>query len=291
MVRKTAKQLTAEARLESQLRAQSTSTKELERKYKALQDQHHKTEVALAQALHVMKYTPNVYDISAKDSRTRGSGTVVALLSDWHCDELVPKHKVNGLNEYNPDIAKRRATTCFELILRFIRVDRAETEVNNLVLWLGGDFFTSTLMHDAHCAYPPAVACMVAQDLLTSGIAFILHNEPKLKIHIVGSVGNHSRMSGSGQKVNQALEQELSLEWMMYHAIRQYFLNEKRVTFQLDNSYNSYVKVYDKTIRFNHGHMGWRYNDGLGGVHGPYWKWITQKADKQIRADLSACGW
>ncbi len=90
--------------------------------------------------------------------------------------------------------------------------------------------------------------------------------------------------------MNVAVEQELSLEWMMYHAIKAQLASEPRITVQLDNSYHSYVQVYGKTIRFNHGHIGWRYNDGLGGVHGPLWKCITQRWDKQIKADLTCCG-
>lgn len=291
MVRKTSKQVAAEARLESQLRAKGNSHKELDRKYRVLQDELHKTQKALEQALEVSHHQPKITHIKASAPNTEtGGGTVVVCASDWHIDELVPKHKVNGLNEYNPDIAKRRAFKFFDLTRRFIRVDRMETSVENLILWLGGDFFTSSEMHDASCAYPPVVATMVAQDLICSGIHFLLNEEPNLKIHVVGSVGNHSRLSGSAKKVNQAIEQELSLEWMMYHAIRQHFLHEPRITFQLDNSYHSYVHVYNKVIRFNHGHLGWRYNDGMGGVHGPLWKVLSQRWDKQIKADLTVVG-
>lgn len=287
---KTTKQLAAEAKLEGQLRAKGQSHKELDKKYKLLQDELNKTRQALSDALGVMSHTPSITTIKTHVPKKEGAGTAVVMCSDWHIDELVTKAKTNGLGHYNPEIAKRRAHKLFESVVRFVRVDRSETTVDNLILWLGGDFFTSSTMHDTPCAYPPVVAAMVAQDLLMSGITFLLNAEPKLKIHIVGSVGNHSRLSGSSQPVNVAIEQELSLEWMMYHAIKAQLVNEKRVTVQLDNSYNSYTKVYGRTLRFAHGHLGWRYNDGLGGVHGPYWKYITQKADKQIRADLSACG-
>ena len=289
-MKKTAKTIDTEAKLEAQIRAKGHSHKELDRKYKSTQDELAKTQKALELALQVMRHQPSVTKINAHVTAKNGSATVVAMASDWHIDELIPKNKVNGLNEYTPAIAKKRALKFFELLVRFIRIDRHETQVENLVLWLGGDFFTSSTMHDAPCAYPPVVAAMVAQDLLMSGIQFLLHAEPKLKIHIVGSVGNHSRLSGSSQPVNVAIEQELSLEWMMYHAIKSQLASESRVTVQLDNSYNSYVKVYGKTIRFAHGHQGWRYNDGLGGVHGPYWKYITQKADKQVQANMSVCG-
>lgn len=290
MASKSKSQLGAEARLESQLRAKSNQHKETDKKYKLLQDELEKTQKALAQALEVTSHKPVITTITSKPASNEGEGTAVVCASDWHIDELVPKHKVNGLNEYTPEIAKRRAFKFFELALRFLRVDRNETRINNMVLWLGGDFFTSSTMHDATCAYPPVIATMVAQDLLCSGIQFLLTNEPKLKIHIVGSVGNHSRLSGSAKPVNQACEQELSLEWMMYHAIKQHFRHEPRISVQLDNSYNSYVTVYNKVIRFAHGHMGWRYSDGMGGVHGPFWKYITQRADKQLKADLSVAG-
>lgn len=280
----------AEARLESQLRAKSNALKQTDKKYKALQDELEKSQNALESALKVMAYKPAIFDIKTTPSTKSGQATAFMLLSDIHCDELIPKHKVNGLNEHNPDISKRRVATVFERCLRFIRVDRQETNIDNLVIWLGGDFFTSSTMHDASVAFPPIVAVMFAQDLIVSGLTFLLQNEPKLTIHVVCSVGNHSRLSGSAKPVNVSSEQEHSLEWMMYHAVKAQFSAEKRITFQLDNSYHSYLKVYEKTVRFNHGHIGWRYNDGLGGVHGPAWKVITQKWDKQIKADLTCMG-
>jgi len=237
-----------------------------------------------------MKYKPTIFQMKATPQSNSGEATAFMLLSDVHCDEIVKSSKVNGLNEHNPEISKRRVATVFDRALRFIRVDRHETKVDNLVIWLGGDFFTSSTMHDASCAFPPIIAVMFAQDLIVSGLTFLLQEESKLKIHIVVSVGNHSRLSGSSKPVSTSEEQEHSLEWMMYHAIAAIFRGEKRVTFQMDNSYHSYLKVYDKTVRFCHGHMGFRYNDGMGGVHGPLWKVISQRWDKQIPAHLTCIG-
>lgn len=284
-----AKKVNAEARLESQLRAKANELKSTDRKYKALQDELNKSQIALNNALKVMKYQPKIHHMKASPVKNSGQATAFLLLSDVHCDEIIQKSKVNGLNEHNPDISKKRVATVFDRALRFIRVDRQETTVDNMVIWLGGDFFTSSDMHETPCAFPPMIACMYAQDLLVSGITFLLREEPNLKIHIVGSVGNHSRKN-TAKPVNQASEQEHSLEWMMYHAIKAIFANEKRVTFQLDASYHSYLNCYGRIVRFNHGHLGWRYNDGMGGVHGPLWKVISQRWDKQIKADLTCCG-
>lgn len=287
-VKKTAKALSAEARLEAQLRAQSAEKGDINRKHKAALDEVAKMQKALDAALQISARKPIVYTIKPTGKGSNGEATAVICLSDVHCEEVVKPSKVNNLNEHNPDISRRRVNKFFDLALRFLRVDRAETKINNLVLWLGGDFFTNN-MHDAPVAMGSIEAAMFAEDMLISGITFLLEHEPNLKLHIVGSVGNHSRQL-TQKPVNQAAEQEQSFEWFMYHHIKSYFKDEKRVTWTLDNSYHSYVKLYNKTIRFNHGHLGWRFNDGLGGVHGPLWKVISQKWDKQFKADLTVCG-
>lgn len=279
----------AEARLESQLRAKSNALKQTDKKYKALQDELEAANNALANALQVMAYKPTIHKMHPSPITKSGEATAFMLLSDVHCDEVVQKSKVNGLNEHNPDISKKRVATIFDRCLRFIRVDRQETNVKSLVVWLGGDFFTGE-MHEASTAMAPIIATMFAQDLIVSGLTFLLENEKDLTIHVVCSCGNHGRQYGSMKPVNQSSEQEHSLEWMMYHAVKAKFAHEKRITFQMDNSYHSYLQVYGKTIRFNHGHLGWRYNDGMGGVHGPLWKIISQKWNHQVKADLSICG-
>lgn len=285
---KSKKTLTSEARLEGKLR-QATETNRLgERKYQAVVDDNAKLQNALDNALSLRSYKPTISIIKAKANTSHGEATAVALLSDVHGEEVVLPHKVNGLNEYNPTIADRRVAKFHELVVRFLKVDRQETRIDNLILWWGGDFFTND-MHGAPTAMGPAPAVQRAIDQLVSGLKFLLTADPKLKIHIVGSVGNHSRAQ-TQKPVNQAAEQENSWEWLMYHTLRSLFKDEKRLTWTLDNSYHSYVQVYDKTLRFNHGHLGWRYQMGLGGVHGPLWKVISQTWDKQRKADLTICG-
>jgi hypothetical protein len=291
MTRKTKGEVTAEARLEGQLRAKSITQRETDRKYKILQDELMRAEHALDVALGIMAHKPKIHSIKPyMEHRKSHDATVVILASDFHADELVPSHKVNGLNEFNPTVAAERVRAFFTKAHRFLTLDRHEMPISNLVLWLGGDFITSSEMHDAECAFHPADAILFVQELLISGILFLREQEPDLKIHIVGSVGNHSRMAGSLQKVNQATEQERSIEWIMYHSIRAFFREDRAVTFTLERSYHSYVNVYGKVIRFNHGHLGWRYNNGLAGIHGPVWKCITQTWDKQIKADMTCFG-
>lgn len=287
---KKTKSITSEARLESQLRAKSKDKSEVDKKYHILQDDLHKTQDALEKALEVMGNPPSIYKIHpSATSKSSGTATAFALLSDVHCDEVVPKHKVNGLNEHNPEISLRRIKRFFDLVVRFIRVERAESPIGNLVLWLGGDFFTSSESHGTPVAMDTMDAVEFAKSMIVSGIKFIQEQEPKLKIHVVCSVGNHSRKE-SHKPVNQAREQELSLEFIMYHAIKAHFEGKPNLTWQIDRAYFSYVKAYNFNVRFCHGHLGFRYNMGLGGLHGPLWKVISQTWNNQIDADLTVIG-
>lgn len=285
---KTKKELTTEARLEGQMRSLKDEQRQHGKKLNVVLDDNARLQRELNDALALRSYKPKQTIIKPASNTSKGEATAVALLSDVHCEEVVLPHKVNHLNQYNPDISDKRVARFHQLVHKFIQVDRAESKIDNLLLWWGGDFFTND-MHGAPTALGPAIAVQRAMDQLTSGLRFLLEQDPNLKIHIVGSVGNHSRAQ-TQKPVNQALEQENSWEWMMYHSLRLLFKDEKRITWTLENSYHSYVNVYGKVIRFNHGHLGWRYNMGLGGVHGPLWKVISQTWDKQVKADLSICG-
>lgn len=283
------KEITEVTRLEVKIKQLTDQLVLSKKKETALKTDLLATERALGDALGLASHKPKTFKITAVGDKEKKAATAVALLSDVHCEEIIQASKVNYLNKHNPDISKKRLTRFFQLLVKFIRLHRRDSNIDNLVLWLGGDFFTGSESHGTPVAFGDSEAVLFAQDMIVSGIKFIREQMPELKIHIVGSVGNHSRKNQT-KPINTAKEQEISLEWIMYHTIRQIFADDENLTFQFDNSYHSYVKVYDKTIRFNHGHLGFRYNKGLAGIHGPLWKAISETWDNQIAADLTCIG-
>lgn len=74
----------------------------------------------------------------------------------------------------------------------------------------------------------------------------------------------------------------------MYHSMKNYFKDNKRVKFLISASYHSYLKIYDFTIRFHHGHQ-MQYGGGVGGIFIPAFKAISQW-NKAHRADLDCFG-
>lgn len=111
---------------------------------------------------------------------------------------------------------------------------------------------------------------MFAQELLQSGIQFLLNNS-ELKLTVVCVCGNHGRITA---QTHISTEQGNSLEYMMYHSLKSRFI-DPRVTFVIGDGYHTYLPIYDKVIRFHHGHAI-RYGGGVGGITIPVNKAIAQ---------------
>lgn len=205
----------------------------------------------------------------------RGKGkseaVAIAVASDWHVGEVVNPKSVNGLNKYNPDIAKERATLFFQRVVRLIEKERQDVHIDTLVLALLGDFVTGRI-HEENletCVLRPIEETLYAQSLLASGLQFLLAHSD-VRIVIPCHVGNHSRIT---TQVHASTENGNSLESFMYHSLARHFASETRVTFLIGDGYHGYMDIYGKTMRFHHGHAV-RYGGGVGGLHIPLMKAI-----------------
>lgn len=240
-----------------------------------------KYKVAMAE---IMRLRDDLETISScKDSvstytikKGKGSGgeaVAVVVASDWHVEENVKPETVNGSNEYTMAIAKKRAEKFFQHSLQLVEKERHAVKIETLVIALLGDFFSGNIHEEllASCEVGPQDAMLFAQNLIASGIEFLLANSD-LKLVIPCAVGNHSRQT---HKVHVSNEHGNSLEWAMYNFLAKYFAKEKRVTFVLSRSYHNYVDVLGYTIRFHHGHAI-QYGGGLGGITVPVIKAINR---------------
>lgn len=239
------------------------------------------------QALLVLdNHTHRPVEINSTTSSGTSEATAVVLASDFHVEEVVRSSTVNGKNRYSPVIARERAKMFFQRVLRMVQKERQDVVINNLILWLGGDFITNSIHEEMpeNNAMRPMDAMLFATDILTSGIQFLLDNSD-LTLTIPCSVGNHSRTT---RVTFVGSERGNSLEWMMYHYMAKHFKGESRVRFIIEDAYLTYVKVYGYTIRFHHGHA-MRYQGGVGGIHIPLNKALAQW-DKTRQADVTCCG-
>lgn len=250
--------------------------------------------VALKEVNRLRKQTEDLLDLKGQVSTYTikpskgigGQATAFAIASDWHVEENVTPESVNGTNSYTMAIAKERAEKFFKHSLKLVQKESQDIKIDTMVLALLGDFFSGNI-HDElmeTCEVQPQDAMLYAQNLIASGIEFLLANS-KLKLVIPCAVGNHSRQTA---KVHISTEQGNSLEWAMYSFLAQYFKREPRVQFVLSRSYFNYMDVYGYTIRFHHGHAV-NYQGGVGGIEVPMRR-IIGRWDKDKPAYLSVCG-
>lgn len=228
----------------------------------------------------------STHEIEPKHGSKTSEAVMVMLASDWHVEERVDPKTVNGLNKYNPEIAKKCGDTFFRNGLRLTQIFQKDIRIETIILALLGDFFTNDIHEELAeiNAMPPMEACRFAQDMIASGIDFLL-DRFKGNLVIPCHSGNHARTT---KDQRHATEAGHSLEFYMYHNLATYFRDEKRVQFIIPKSYLSYIDVYGRTVRFHHGHMV-RYQGGVGGIYIPMNKALAQW-DKSTRADLSCNG-
>lgn len=213
--------------------------------------------------------------ITASKTTGKHQATAFALASDWHLEQRVDGSKIMYPNEYNLQIAEARAKQFFDAVVIMIKEAEHNVEIKNLVLWLGGDFITGNI-HTENlkvCQLGPAQAICFARDLLISGIEFLL-KETNVEITIPYNHGNHARIT---DKVWKSTEEDNSLEYILYDDIAFHFKGNQRVKMVAPKGSVSMVEVYGLKICFVHGHHGFRYLDGVGGLYIPARKYVMRK--------------
>jgi hypothetical protein len=209
--------------------------------------------------------------------------TAVMCASDWHVEENVGA-EVSGLNVFNLEIARYRATRFFQKGLRLTNLLAQDIKIPTIVLPLLGDFITNDIhdtdMNEVH----PIMALVEAQNMIISGVEFLLA-ESNYNLVIPCHSGNHARTT---QKTRFASENGHSLEYLMYLHLASYFRDDPRVKFIIPEGMHSYLQIYDQTIRFHHGHAV-KYGGGVGGIYIPVNKAIAQW-NKGRHADLDVFG-
>ena len=266
-------------RLEGELR-------DLKRRYKHAVHELDLSEQRFEVALNIRQPCPEIR-IEARLPAGQGEATAIALYSDWHIEERVDLQQLNGLNEYNPQIAEQRAITCFQNTLRLVQKERAAVQIDEMVLWLGGYFITGFIHEELSQTnwLSPTEATRLAKKLLYNGIRFLLDHGKFRRVRAICNPGNHGRTTAKMQIANS---HKMSYEWMMYHDLADLFKDDARIEFDIPTSPFGYIQVYDKVIRTFHGE-GIKYGGGIGGVAIPLIKHV-HRLNKQRPADLNVLG-
>jgi hypothetical protein len=269
-----AKTFVEKRKSEASLRQLKTDNENWAKEYELLLQAH---EIAL----DLKNYTPvNVPNISF-DRGVKNQAIPLVQYSDWHVEEKVEKSTTRGLNEFNPDIARKRVKALTANTLKLIRKERQDSVIRKMFMNLGGDFINSYLHeHDVQMNYmSPPEALIFAKELLKESIMTILEYGDLKQLDILCTRGNHPRLT---KKMQSSNDYKMNLEAMLYQMLRQE-IKDSLVNWHIPESEIGMANVGGKVIRALHGHQI-KFQGGVGGISIPLVKYImrldqTEKAD------------
>ena len=215
--------------------------------------------------LTALRSAPDVRPFTAKEGRGEGArrqGIPCLVLSDWHVEEPVNPVSVNGLNEYNLDIASaciEKLSDAFEWLTTDKRWDMREA-----VVWLGGDLYSGYIHEELmeNNFLSPVQAVLWLQERLEAMLRKIAATTKFQRILVVCNDGNHGRNT---HKIRVATRTANSLEWLLYKSLAARLRDEKRLEFQIAEGEYNYVDMFSTTVAFTHGDS-FSYGGGVGGL-------------------------
>lgn len=213
-------------------------------------------------------------------------GASIILGSDWHVGRVIEKKAVNGFNEFNPEIAKKRKDRFTDSCIKLINKDAQEFDKHDTVIFLLGDFIEGYIHPESQRitnSMTPIEEVAFAQELLADALSNILENAATDKITVVCRTGNHSRNT---KRMESSIDHRTNYETMLYAFLAQRFKGD--IQFNLPQSDIGYTDILGKTIRDFH---GWQvsYGGGIGGLTIPLTKFI-QRQDGNKKADFTVLG-
>lgn len=226
---------------------------------------------------------------AAAAGRKRGAkhaATVVVMLSDWHCEELVDPATVNFRNSYNLEICERRVAELTERFSALLEHERRLADIRRVVVWLGGDFITGHIHEDCIevAQLPPMGALQFAGGLIRGFLDTVAGMADS--VIVATNSGNHGRSNAGKMRI--ATELDHSFEQFLYLQMRAQE-QSKNVEWRVGEGYLNYIDLDGFLIRFHHGHAIRYSGAGVGGITIPVNKSIAAW-DKVTPADLTCFG-
>lgn len=241
---------------------------------------------ALLMGLNATTYLP--VNIQPKHG-SKGEATAIICASDWHYEERVDKAAVNGVNEFNLDIAKQRTNKFWASAGSLVDMCRTRSKIDSIVVNFLGDFITGVIHEEllATNQLTPAEATLAVFEQLVSGLDFLKKETKAKEIIVVCVCGNHGRFT---KKQWSKKRPGMSFEGLLYNLMAKWFAaqNDKVVRFVLPQGDMTYITIYDRVIRVMHGD-NINYAGGIGGIHIPLRKAIDSW-NTQVRADYNYLG-
>lgn len=210
-------------------------------------------------------------------------GVPTLFASDWHWAEVVDPAQINGVNEYNLEIAHRRARRLVEKTVMLLRDCFAGAEYPGIVFALGGDMVSGDI-HD-ELAVSNEVDIMPCVLDLIGVLAWCVRAlaDEFGRVFVPCVSGNHGRNT---PKIRAKGRNHTSFDWLAYCMLAREFANDERVHFLIPDGPDAYYRVYGTRYLLTHGDQ-FRGGDGMIGALGPIIRGDHKKRSRAGQVDMA----
>jgi hypothetical protein len=208
----------------------------------------------------------------------RHRGMLTLQMSDTHFDEDVRADQVYGFNAYNRDIAMLRLRGLADKTILIGRDYFAGVDYDGVTILATGDVFSGDIHEELARTNQASLyqSCVFWVGQMTAFLTTLADEFGQ--VHLAAAVGNHGRNSHKPIYKNRAFN---NIEWLFWHWVADSLKADKRFTFDISDSLQSLVEVYDTRYSIEHGDE-FKGGDGQVGALGPLKRGQLRGAQQRI---------
>lgn len=196
-------------------------------------------------------------------------GRAVGLihLSDLHCGEVVRLEEASGINEYNPEIFRRRLRRMIDASIRILPRWSADCDLKGVVVALNGDLISGDIHAELRetNALTAHEQVALATDELAAGIRMLADQFDAVLVTV--TPGNHGRTT---EKTHAKRMAALSYDIMIGNILAREFANDARITVNTASGADIVFPLFGWSVLQTHGDsMGTGGGQGFAGPELP----------------------
>jgi hypothetical protein len=209
-------------------------------------------------------------------------GVPSSMWSDWHWGETVFPSQINGVNEFNLEVAHRRARRLVEKTVMLLNAYEVRPEYPGIVINLGGDMLSGDIHDELKETndVPNMVALLDLFGVLKGMLTTLADEYGQLFVPCV--TGNHGRTTKKPQAKNRV---HTNFDWLLYQFLAKHFESDHRVRFYIPDGPDASYRVYSHRYLLTHGDQ-FRGGDGMIGALGPITRGHKKKQSRNAAIDL-----
>jgi len=220
--------------------------------------------------------------VSPKKVADTDPGTPTLFASDWHWGEVVDPRQINGTNDFNLEIAHRRAKALITTSVDLLKHHMVRPNYPGIVFVLGGDMMSGDIHEELEISneVPMMPTVLDLWGVLVWCISTLADEFGRVFVPCV--TGNHGRAT---KKPRMKGRNHTSFDWLLYQFLAKRFENDKRVSFLISDGPDAYYKVHNHRYLLTHGDQ-FRGGDGMIGALGPITRGDHKKRSRNMQVGM-----